>query len=198
VTCYRFAGFATPLRVLPASGEARFHPAGSEDPTQYLALHPLGPLAELMRTADLRLPDQLLSVRTRTWALDADLEGLVEIDFDNADDRGIAARELVDDDWDACQQLGDRLRGQLPGLIVPSAALPGTRNVVLFGARVAAPYLIKPASSLDIPSSITAEAARPPASLTEIVRFKGEPHAALIAWERGESFEFSEPDWSYE
>jgi RES domain-containing protein len=183
--------------VLPASGAARYHRAGAADPTQYLALHPLGPLAELMRAGDLRRPEQLRHVSTRTWALDTEIDGLVEIDFDNAESFGLAADELVGDDWGACQRLADDLRGQgQPGLIVPSAALPGTRNVVLLGARVAAPYLAQVPSRLDIPASITAEDGRPLASLTEIVRFRGEPHAALAAWERGESFRFSEPDWS--
>jgi hypothetical protein len=182
--------------VLPASGAARFHRAGADEPTQYLALHPLGPMAELMRRADLRLPDQLLAVSTRTWALEVDPEGLVAIDFDNAGEFGIDPAGLVGEDWDACQRLAETLRGGAPGLIVPSAALPGTRNVVLFGARVASPYVTEPMSRLDVPASITADAARPPLSLTAIVRFKGQPHPALAAWERGESFSFSEPDWS--
>jgi hypothetical protein len=82
------------------------------------------------------------------------------------------------------------------GLIVPSAALPGTRNVVLFGARVAAPYLAAPVSSLDLPASVTAQDARPLVSLIERVRFKRERHAALDAWAAGEAFGFVEPDWS--
>lgn len=195
--CYRHAAFATPLRTVPASRPARFSSGDEDEPTQYLALHPLGPLAELMRNADLRTPDQLRAVRTRTWALDAPLEGLLELDFDTAGRFGIAARELVADDCAACQQLAGRLRRRrLPGIVVPSAALPGTRNVVLFGPRVAAPYLTEPVSTLDIPASICGEDARPLLSLLGIVRFRGEPHPALDAWERGSVFEFAEPEWA--
>ena len=78
---------------------------------------------------------------------------------------------------------------------MPSAALPGTRNVVLFGPRVAAPYLTHPVSTLDVPASITADGARPPTSLRSIVRFAGDRHAALDAWRNGSDFRFVEPNW---
>lgn len=194
--CYRFAAYATPLRTVPARQPARFNSGDEDDPTQYLSLHPLGPLAELMRNADLRTPEQVRAVQTRTWALAVPLAELPEIDFGTADRFGITAADLVADDRSACRQLADRLRGRAPGVIVPSAALPGTRNVVLFGPRVAAPYLTEPVSALDIPVGITAEHGRPLASLLDVVRFVGEPHPALDAWLEGSSFGFVEPDWA--
>lgn len=194
---YRLASFATPLRTISDSRPGRFHRGDEPEPTQYLSLHPLGPLAELMRVNDLRSDAQLATVRIRTWALDLEVADLEEITFDNAAGHGIEAAELVGEDRSACQALAAELRSRrLPGLIVPSAALPGTRNVVLFGARVAAPYLTKPVSSLDIPASITAEDGRPPTSLSEIVRFRRDSHAAIDAWRRGEQFAFAEPDWA--
>jgi hypothetical protein len=196
VICYRFASFATPLRTVPAGQAARFNRGDEDDPTQYLSMHPLGPHAELMRNADLRTPEQVRAVRTRTWALELPLEGLSEIGFDTAREFGIGPHDLVADDRNACQELAARLRGRVPGIIVPSAALPGTRNVVLFGTRVAAPYLTTPVSVIDIPSSITAQDARPPTSLLDVVRFVGDPHPALDAWERGTGFSFTEPDWA--
>jgi hypothetical protein len=196
VICYRFAAYATPLRTVPAAQPARFNLGDEDDPTQYLSLHQLGPHAELMRNSDLRTPEQVHAVRMRTWALDASLDGLPEISFDTADRFGITAEELVSDDRSACQRLAAQLRGQLPGLIVPSAALPGTRNVILFGPHVAAPYLTVPVSTLDIPVSVTAEAGRPLVSLLDIVRFTGDPHPALDAWQQGTTFTFVEPDWS--
>ena len=56
--CYRFAAYATPLRTVPAWQPARFSRGDEDEPTQYLALHPLGPLAELMRNAELRHPSR--------------------------------------------------------------------------------------------------------------------------------------------
>jgi len=194
--CYRFAAYATPLRTVPAGQPARYSRGDEDEPTQYLALHPLGPLAELMRNADLRTPGQVRSVQTRTWALNVPLDDLPEIEFETADQFGIDAEELVADDRGACQDLAAQLRQQVPGIVVPSAALPGTRNVVLFGPRVAAPYLTEPVSALDIPASITAEHGRPLLALLDVVRFFGDPHPALEAWQQGASFKFIEPEWA--
>jgi hypothetical protein len=196
VICYRFATNSTPLRSLPSGRPARFSRDDEDEPTQYLALHPLGPLAELMRNLDLRTPYQVEAVRTRTWALDVPLDDVLEIAFDTADRFGIAAGDLVADDWSACQRLAAQLRGRVPGIVVPSPALPATRNVVLFGARVAAPYLTDPVSVLDIPAGITAENGRPLLSLLDIVRFLGGPHPGLEAWQQGVEFSFVEPEWA--
>jgi RES domain-containing protein len=196
MVCYRFAAYSTPLRTVAAWQSARFSRADEDEPTQYLSLHPLGPLAELMRNADLRGPEQVAAVSTRTWALEVALEGLPEITFDSAAEFGIDAEELVADDHGACQRLAARIRTNLAGVIVPSAALPGTCNVVLFGPRVAAPYLVEPIAEIDVPASITADHGRPPVSLRSLVRFAGDPHAALAAWQRGADFAFAEPDWS--
>jgi hypothetical protein len=195
VVCYRFAAYATPLRTVAAWQPARFSRGDEDEPTQYLALHPLGPLAELMRNAELRSPEQVRAISTRTWALEVPIDGLPEITFANAERFGITAEQLVDDDYAPCQELAVTLRAQVEGVIVPSAALPGTRNVVLFGPRVAAPYLTHPPSTLDVPASITADGARPPISLTSVVRFAGDTHAALSAWRNGIDFRFVEPSW---
>ncbi|MGZ6656986.1 MAG: RES family NAD+ phosphorylase [Solirubrobacteraceae bacterium] len=195
MVCYRFAAYATPLRTVPAWQPARFSRGDEDEPTQYLALHPLGPLAELMRNAELRSTEQVRVISTRTWALEVPIDDLPEITFANAERFGITAEQLVGDDYRPCQELAVRLRADVEGLIVPSAALPGTRHAVLFGPRVAAPYLTRPVSSLDIPASITADGARPPASLREVVRFPGDTHAALDAWRNGIDFRFAEPDW---
>ncbi len=194
--CYRFATYATPLRTVPAWQPARFSSGDEDEPTQYLCLHPLGPLAELMRGADLRTSEQVRAVRTRTWALRVPIDDLPEMTFDTAEEFGITAEQLVGDDHRPCQQLAGRLRRDIAGAVVPSAALPGTRNVVLFGARVAAPYPTKPVSALDVPASITAEAGRPPVSLLSAVRFAGDAHPALEAWREGTTFQFEEPDWA--
>ena len=193
---YRQAGYGNPLRTEPARGSARFHSGTEETATQYLCLHPLGPFAELMRAHDLRSDEQLRHVRARTWALRMEVEELPEIGFANAADFNIEPSELVADDQTACRELGARLRNSLPGIVVPSAALPGTKNVVLFGPRVGSPYLLPAAGAVDVPASVTAERGRPLSSLLGHVRFQGAVHAELTAWLRGEPFEFEEPDWS--
>jgi hypothetical protein len=196
VICYRLASYGTPLRTVPSAQPARFHRGDENEPTQYLSLHPLGPLAEFMRNADLRSPDQIRAVQTRTWALEVPLAGLPELTFDTGPRFHIAAEDLVADDRGACQRLAAELRGQVPGIVVPSAALPGARNIVLFGPRVAAPYLTAPVGVVDIPASITAQGARPPISLLDVVCFVGDVHAALAAWRKGKAFSFTEPEWT--
>ncbi len=194
---YRHATFGTPLRTEPARQPGRFHDEGQAEPTQYLCLHPLGPLAELMRGHSLRLPEQIRQVRARTWALRLTHDDLPEITFDSAGDHGLKARDLVADDPARCRRLATALRRTgTPGIVVPSAALPGTRNVVLFGPRVGSPYLLEPLGEVDVPASITAHAGRPVASLIDRVRYRGDVHAGLRAWQRGDAYAFDEPDWS--
>jgi hypothetical protein len=196
VIVYRFAAYSTPLRTVPASQPGRFNKGDETQPTQYVSLHPLGPLAELMRNADLRTPEQIRAIQMRTWALDVPLDDLPDISFDTADLYGIAPDALVSDDRTTCQEFAATLRPETEGALVPSAALPGTKNAVLFGPRVAAPYMTTPVSTLDIPASITADGGRPLLSLIELVRFVGQPHSALEAWKQQKTFAFSEPDWS--
>lgn len=195
MVAYRLSTYGNPLRTERARKPGRYHTGVEESPTQYVCLHPLGPLAEFMRANDLRLPEQVQQVRQRTWALRLEIDRLPEITLSTADDFGLDATNLVADDPSRCQELGGRLRDEVPGIVVPSAALPGTRNVVLFGPRVGSPYLLDPVSEVDVPASVTAHAARPILSLLDAVRFKGDRHAELDAFHRSEEFDFDEPDW---
>ncbi len=57
-----------------------------------------------------------------------------EITFDNADTYGLSADDLVADNQTACRDLARQFRNDPDGpraLVVPSAALPGTQNLVL-------------------------------------------------------------------
>lgn len=137
----------------------------------------------MLRNNDLRLPEQARALRIRTWALEVALDELVELPFDES---------LVADGYEPCRELADRLRADgVPGAIVPSAALPGTRNVVLFGPRVAAPYNVPAFSSVDVPASITGEHGEALVALQRIVRYRGDPHP-------GRRFVFAEPSWELE
>ncbi len=197
VAAYRLASWRRPLRTEPSRVAGRFHRMTEDSPTQYLCLHPLGPWAEFLRASGLRTAEQLSLVRHRTWVLRVDLAGLPRVGYDEAAARGLRPGDLVSDDLRACHRLADRLRADgARGAIVPSAALPGTDNVVLFGERAAAPYLVEPVSGVDVPASLTADGGRPPLGLLERVRRRGAPHAALEAWRVGEPFRFAEPSWA--
>ncbi len=64
---------------------------------------------------------------------------------------------------------------------------------VILEPRVAIPYGFEPIDSVDMPVTLAAAGARPPQSLLELVRRRGQPHPELEAWFRGESFELVEP-----
>src|SRR5262245_52625447 len=163
---YRLATYGSPLRTEPARQSGRYYTGSEPEPTQYLCLHPLGPFAEFLRGNALRLPEQARQVRERTWVLRLEPDALLEIGFDNAQDFGLDPEDLVDDDPERCQALAGELRNAgVPGISVPSAALPGTQNVVLFGARVGSPYVLEALGAVDVPSSITADGGRPPTTL---------------------------------
>jgi hypothetical protein len=182
VICVRAANYRTPLRALvPDTVGARYHRGTEPEPTQYLALHPLGPAAEVLRNRDFRLPEQARALELRIWALDVPADGLVEVPF---------AAELVGDDPESCRRLADDLRAEgARGAIVPSAALPGTRNVVLFGARNAAPWLARTIGRFDVRASIAGENAEALVALLPLVRFRGRrpPSAEPV---------FREPSWA--
>ena len=163
-------------------------------PVQYWSLHPLTPWAEILRGQGMRTPDEAAEIRQRLWVarfeVDAD-----HLTFDTAATFNLEPQQLIDDDFGACQELGERrLNLELPNAItVPSAALPGTKNLVVFGPLVRSPYSMEALSPDDVPASIAADHARPPESLLPLVRHVGDPHDEYLAWKSGEGFRFREP-----
>jgi hypothetical protein len=182
VICYRHADYLTPLRASQAQRRpGRFHRGTEDEPTQYLCLHPLGPHAEAMRRFGTRTSSAARLLDLRTWVLNVPDDGLVDLEFDE---------RWVADDWSASQELGDRLRASgARGLIAPSAALPGTKNVILFGPFSASPYDV-PVRDAELPASITGEHGSALETLVRLVRFRGQPHP-------GRDFVFREPSWDY-
>lgn len=189
-TAFRIANWDTPLRVNSNRSAGRYNHAGSPA-TQYFCLHPLGPWAEYLRANELSKPPDLAEYRLRIWAVQLDLSAAVEIHFGNAVEFGLTAEDLVSDDHGSCRRLGERLRSDPTGpdtIIVPSAALPGARNAVIFGERVAMAYSMPPRDAWDLPSSILAERSRPPEGIESAVRFRGAPHPELESWLAGRPF----------
>lgn len=190
---FRIADWHGPLRVNPNRSPGRFHRAGQI--AQYCSFHPLGPWAEFLR-AEQPPPPLRAGFRHRVWVLQVADADVPSIDFENAETWGISPDQLVSDDHAACRELGDRLRqGGYEAVIVPSAALPGTANFVMFGPRVASPWDAEPIDSVDVPAALVAEDATIPDQLVPLVRFRGEPHAGLEAWRTGEDDSFDDPVW---
>lgn len=183
LVAYRHAAYDTPWWAFPSSRSGRFH-RGLLDTVQYLCLHPLGPAAEVLRhhVGPDGSPDDLL---LNLWAVVVDEDGLVEVTFDNCAAFGIMPDELVGDDYGPTQALGARLlQAGHPGFTVPSAALPGTDNLVLFGPRVFAPYLLDPPSTAEVRTGHLTDGARPPSEVVGLVRWVGAQHPSLQQWRK--------------
>lgn len=191
---FRLATWDTPLRVNPNRTAGRFNRENSPA-TQYIGLHPLTPWAEYIRAHGLTSREDVTDRRLRTWSMRVITSEVTEVDFEDAADYGLEPHDLISDDWTACQDFADRLREDAAApkvLRVPSAALPGTRNIVIFGERVDIPYLWTPVDEGDLPACIVAEEGRPPEKLLELVRHQGQPHAEFEAWAAGQRFDFAD------
>jgi RES domain len=185
VDVFCHADYVSPWWARPSARDGRFHRAG-EDVVQYAALHPLGPAAEFLRhevgpegdPATVRLDAHL-----GLWAAQPNEAGIVLVDFYNCSSYGIAPEELVGDDYEPAQRLADRVRDQGSlGMIVPSAALPGTMNLILFGSRLLVPYLAPMTQDEDVPTGHLADDACAPEEVVPYVRWFGTPHRALEQW----------------
>lgn len=191
---FRLAAWDTPLRANPNRSPGRFNRENSPA-TQYIGLHPLTPWAEYLRTHAITSRDAVNDRRIRIWAIRLVTSEITTIDFENAPTFGLDPRNLISDDWTACQEFADRLREDAAApkvLRVPSAALAGTRNVVILGERVDMPYLWTPLDEGDLPTCVVVEQGCPPERLLDVVRYEGEPHAEFEAWSRGRGYEFAD------
>jgi hypothetical protein len=197
LVAFRLANYETPLWSVPNFPAGRYNSADSGY-TQYLSLHPLTPWAELLRNEDRRTRERALLMRYPLWAVRAQLEREpLELKFDNARDFGLAPGDLVSDDQHNCRALAQTFRDAgAHAFTAPSAALPGTTNLVVLEPRVLAPWNQVPLSEIDWPGSVTSQDGRCPEGLWDVVHYRASDakHAALSAWENGEQFSFEEPE----
>ena len=153
-------------------------------------------MAEYLRREGYMDLERLLELRARIWVLRVQEPHVTVINFDNATDSGLEPGDLVADDYGACQAFAERCRSEDHGptaIKVPSAALPGTHNLVIFGARALSPYDSIPIDQIDVPGSVVAEGSRSLHTLVDRVRYIGRPHPQLESWKRGVEWEFEEP-----
>ena len=192
-TVFRHAAYDSPWRALPNPAEGRFHRAQREI-VQYLSLHPLGPAAEMLRhnVGPGGNPDDVL---LNLWTAVADVDEVTRVDFDDCAAYGITADELVGDDYGPTQALADAIRAtDSTAMVVPSAALPGTRNLVLFGVRFLHPYLWAPLMAEEIPTGHLADGARPAAEVVAHIRWRGTAHKAAEQWKATGTYDlFGDP-----
>lgn len=195
---FRVANFETPMWNLPNPQAGRYNQRNSA-PTQYLALHPLTPWAEVLRNSARTTAEQARGLRIALWVLRVSLEREpLELTYDNAADWGLDSEDLVADDQDPCREFAQRLRNDpsLPNiLIAPSAALPGTRNLVILEERVDIDYHRDPIDIVDVPVALGSQDGHVAEGLWQLVYHRGTPHRhpEFDAWQKGVEFEFDQP-----
>jgi RES domain-containing protein len=193
---YRATGYERPLWAFPNTTAGRWNPANSW-PAQYLSLHPMTPWAEVLRRLDLRRPEDAREMRLPIWAIRVTLgEEPLHLGFREAGDHGVTAEELVADDWSGCQRLAARLRDTgVAAIVVPSAALPGTDNVVVLRPAIIIDYHAEPIDLEDQPAAMVAQHGRCPEGLWRYVHYRRSerPHAALQAYREGTAHQFEQP-----
>lgn len=155
------------------------------------------PWAELLRYEDRRTRLRALMMRYPLWAIHVALaEEPLALTFGNAEQFGLNPGDLVADDQGPCRALADGFRrGGPEAFIAPSAALPGTRNLVLLGERVMIGFERIPIEDVDVPAALAAQEGRCPDGLWHRVHYRGAGvvHPALEAWAEGEEYCFDEP-----
>jgi hypothetical protein len=117
------------------------------------------------------------------WTAMVDIDDVKRVDFDDCETYGRTPDELVGDDYTPTQALADVVRASgTTAIIVPSAALPGTHNLILFGVRVLHPFLWEPLTPEEIPTGHVTDGARAAAEVAGHVRWFGTPHTAAEQW----------------
>jgi hypothetical protein len=197
--CFRLANYETPLWAVENFSAGRYNEADAGF-TQYLSLHPLTPWAEILRNEDRRTRDRALLMRYPLWAVRAQLDDEpFDLTFDRAGQFGLAAEDLVNDDHGPCRSLAQAFRAAGPtAFTAPSAALPGTTNLIVLEPRVLTSWEQVPVDEIDWPGALASQDGRCPEGLWDRVHYRsaGTRHAALEAWEGGGDFVFEEPEVS--
>jgi hypothetical protein len=194
---FRATGYFRPLWAFPNLDDGRYNIAGRY-PAQYLALHPMGPWAEMLRNLNRRTDDQARTMRLPIWTFRLTLgDEPVEISFDTAGSYGLNPEDLVADDQSATRALGAALSSSgVASFTAPSAALPGTTNLIVLQPAAIIDYHATPIDPEDWPSALVSQDGRCPEGLWDEVHYRGAgtTHAALDAWLSGSVFEFIQPD----
>lgn len=151
---FRATTYDTPLWVSPNSRQGRWSHPQNGTIAQYCALDVAGAVAEMVRSENLRDIDEARELRVSIWELSVD-EGAI-VDFsrpDLVDQQGFDWGELLSDDWGGCQTegLGITSAGGR-GVLAPSASLPGSRCLTLFGPRTEIAWKAEPRLAIQIPA----------------------------------------------
>ena len=180
---YRATSYDVPLWAHPNRRSARWNTAGDDCPTNYTCLDAEGPWAEVLRWEGIRTDEVAREYRTTIWQLRVDEGAIVDYaTFEKAEAAGFPPTALVDDDQERCRAEAVRLRGTgARGVLSPSAALPGTVCLTLFGPRVQVSWTTK----ITLASMVAAQkltTGAPPDGLAARTRHYGTPHSGLASF----------------
>lgn len=179
---YRATSYDVPFWAGPNRRSGRWN-IENEGTTQYLSLDANAPWAELLRGEDLRSEDEAALLQATLWQIRVADQPIADYStFEKAEMAGFPPEALVDDDYERCQNEARRLESLgYRGVLAPSAALPESLSLSLFGPRVKVPWntATRTASTLRAqPLAI----GQPPRGLVARVRYRGEEHAGLVAF----------------
>lgn len=174
---FRYSNYDTPFWVRPNTDPGRWHRVG-DGPTQYLSTTVDGAWAELIRAEGLRSEAEVALIRMPMWVAELDIRRIADYGtFERADAAAFSPDALIDEDYRRCQDEGRRLRDAgYQGVLAPSAALPDSLNLTLFGARIASRWHVPPTLSSSIPATKIAIGS-PPEGIVFRVRQRGERHS---------------------
>jgi RES domain-containing protein len=182
---YRTTTYDVPLWVEPNRRDGRWNIAGYGS-TQYFCLDPEAPFAEQLRHENLRTEEDAATYRTSLWHARIDEAAVVDYStFEKAEAGGFPAEALVEDDYERCQAEASWLQSYgVTAVLSPSAALPGSTNVTIFGPRVEISWSAERRLTSQMPVQ-RLSTGPPPEGLTMRVRHFGQEHAELLLYLEG-------------
>ncbi len=188
VIAYRATSYDVPVWVSPNRREGRWNIANQEPIAQYMSLDAEAPFAEMLRHENLRSESDASHYRTTIWQLQVDSGAIVDYStFELAEGAGFDPEALVSDDYEFCQAEARWLVSHnARGVLAPSAALPGSTNLTLFGPRVR----VRWGTPVKLASSVPAQpisTGAPPTGLIERVRYYGQREPKLEEYLRESS-----------
>lgn len=176
--CYRVSAYDTPCPPSPSRRAGRWGVAGSEV-VNYWSSHPYAAWAEVYRYDGIDA-DAIQTISQRLWVGRFDHLDILDLTGADGGEWGLTTGDMVDDDWSKCQDAARNLReANVDAISVPSAALAGATNVVLFGQRIAIEFdVVVEDPEIEIPCAVAADASIGIPDVLQHVRHHGVPWSA--------------------
>lgn len=172
---YRVSAYDTPCPPSPSRRTGRWGVAAGAV-VNYWSTHPYAAWAEVYRY-DGTDWNTVRRISQRLWIGRFGHCDIVDLTGGDAGEWGLRAGDLVDDDWSACHTAARKLRAAgVDAVRVPSAALPGAENLVLFGQRIAIEFdAVVEDPEIEVPCVVAADGSVGVPDVLPMVRHHGTP-----------------------